>query len=319
MGKRAAWFAVAVLLLVFLVSMRLLQPDIEAELGTVDDSQSMAPELSGDPTSPAAADPDADAEPAVLETHSDSGVPIRIVRRPRIDPPSPPFGAVYGELLATAESGEPTAQYRLGQLLYRCRGVPAADSELASRIDRVYQTRRHDGWDIDDPAQTERSLRQDFEHCRGVPAEARGEYRDWMRRAADQGLMEAQLNLMFHLPQAEYCQYIENCTPEQARFMAGLREEARQDVTRALEAGSVDALRTVGGWALNEEMGTPDPMQALAYFSAYDQILRATGRDSELGAMLAGLRERLRPVDLDEAESRTDDLLRNPRCCQVTR
>ncbi|WP_420465406.1 hypothetical protein [Panacagrimonas sp.] len=321
MKGRVGWIVLALALLMFLVSVRLLDPDLDDEIGTVDASRSMEPEVNGEPLSddkPAGPGDDDDG-PAVLETRSESGVPIRIVRRPRLDPPAPPYATVYPLLHAAAENGEPTAQYRLGQLLYRCRSVPVEEDELAAQIDRVYQTRRHGGWDVDDPAQTEHSLRQDFEHCAGVPAEQRGRYRDWMRRAADQDLMEAQLNLMFHLPQAEYCQFIENCTPEQARLMAELREQARQDVTRALEAGSVEALRTMGGWALNEEMGTPDPVQALAYFSAYDQIQRAAGRESELEAMLAGLRARLRPVDLDEADNRASDLLRNPRCCQVTR
>lgn len=265
------------------------------------------------------APPAPDAAPAVVQAQAASGVSIEVQRRPSLSLPMEPFERLYPVLLAGAEAGQPIAQYQLGQLLHTCRNVPEDPDALAAKIDRIHQTRRSDGWDVADPAQAEGDLRQEHARCRGVPQDARGRYRDWMRRAADQGLMEAQLNLMYHLPQAEYCQFIENCTPAQRQFMAELRERARRDVQAALEAGSVDALRTVGGWALNEEMGTPDPIEALAHFSAYDQIQRAMDRESQVEGMLSSLRRRLRPVDRDAAESRARELLSNPRCCQLTR
>lgn len=258
-------------------------------------------------------------KPATVRAIAASGVPIQLTRLPRIEPPSPPYGPAYERLRAAAETAPPATQYRLGLLLYECRDAPADEAALSRQIDQLYQTRRSKGWDVENPGEEERALRRDYADCAGVPAEARGQYRDWMGRAADAGLIEAQLNLMFHLPKADYCQFIEDCTPEQAQFMAGLREEARAQVGKALQAGSVEALRTVGGWALNEEMGPPDEVEAYAHFSAYDQIQQAAGRERELTAMLAGIKPRLRPVDLARAEARARELLSNPRCCVLTR
>lgn len=258
-------------------------------------------------------------EAGVMEARTSSGVRLRIERRPRIDIPDPPYAARVQELQAAADGGEPVAQYRLGLALYQCRDVPVDAAGLARSVEQIHQTRMLDGWDVSDPAQEERTLRTAYADCQGVPGQTRTRFRDLLRSAAEQGLMEAQLNLMFHLPQADYCQFIEDCTPEQRQFMAELREEARVNVHKALAGGSVEALRTVGGWALNEEMGTPDDVEAYAHFSAYDQIQQATGRERELGAMLAGIRKRLRPVDLERAETRARELLSNPKCCVLTR
>lgn len=259
------------------------------------------------------------AEPRVVERIAASGVRVRIERRPRIDTPSPPYAERVRELQPAADGGDPIARYQLGLVLYQCRDAPIDEAGLARAVEEIHQTRTRQGWDVTDPDQEEQAVRTAHSQCAGVPVEARGRYRELLRSAAEQGLMEAQLNLMFHLPQAKYCQFIEDCTPEQARFMAGLREEARASVHKALEGGSVEALRTVGGWALNEEMGTPDDVEAYAHFSAYDQIQQATGRERELGVMLAGIRKRLRPVDLERAEARAKELLSNPKCCVLTR
>jgi hypothetical protein len=288
------------------------------------DAGTAAPFGFGTPAGPDAPTPGdepaaAPVEPRVIEHVAASGVRVRIERRPRIDAPSPPYAERLRELQPAADGGDPVAQYQLGLALYQCRDAPADEAALARAVEEIHQTRSRGGWEVNDPEQEEGSLRTTYAQCAGVPVEARSRYRDLLRAAADQGLMEAQLNLMFHLPQAQYCQFIEDCTPDQVRFMAGLREEARASVYKALEAGSVEALRTVGGWALNEEMGTPDDVEAYAHFSAYDQIQQATGRERELGVMLAGLRKRLRPVDLERAEARARELLSNPRCCVLTR
>ena len=271
-----------------------------------------------DPESPGGAARPA-TEPRVIERVAASGVRVRIERRPRIDMPSPPYADRMRELQLAADGGDLVARYQLGLVLYQCRDAPLDDAGLARAVEEIHQTRTRQGWDVNDPEQEEQVLRTTYSQCAGVPAEARTRFRELLRSAAEQGLMEAQLNLMFHLPQAQYCQFIEDCTPDQVRFMAGLREEARANVLKARDAGSVEALRTVGGWALNEEMGTPDDVEAYAHFSAYDQIQQASGRERELGVMLAGLRKRLRPVDLERAESRAKELLSNPKCCVLTR
>lgn len=258
-------------------------------------------------------------EPKVIQAVAASGVPIRVTRSPRIDVPAPPYGPKLAEMFAASDSGDPAARFRLGLMLYQCRDVPADAPGLARAVEEIHQTRSRDGWEVADPAQEEDALRTLYANCAGVPAPARVQYRELMLAAADAGLIDAQLNLMFHLPPGKYCQFIEDCTPEQAQRMLSLREAAKLQVGKALEAGSVEALRTVGGWALNEEMGTPDEVEAYAHFSAYDQVQRALGRERELTAMLAGLESRLRPVDLERAETRAKELLANPRCCVLTR
>lgn len=283
----------------------------------------VAPPVTADETAPPpAAEEQARAAarpPMTRESRLPSGQTVRITRRPRIDLSAGPLGPHYMQLLAAAESGAPDAQYRLGLALYRCRDAAADEAALARQVDQLYQTRRFEGWEVDNPATEERVLRQAYADCVGVPPSARREYRDWMQRAADNGLVEAQLNLMFHLPKARYCQFIEECSPEQARQMAQLREQARVQVQRALDNGAVEALRTVGGWHLNDEMGAPDPVEAYAHFAAYDQVMQAAGRERELVGMIESLRRRLRPVDLARAETRARELLANPRCCLLTR
>lgn len=316
MRQRLLWVAVGLVAVAGLLLWLVLRP----EPTTPGADAAIGADAAETPASPGPTEGDTGVEtPKVIQAVASSGVSLRVTRTPRIDTPSPPYGPAYERLRAGAETAKPDAQYQLGLLLYRCRDAAADEAELSRQIDQLYQTRRNKGWEVDDPAQEEASLRQDYSACAGVPAAARREYRDWMQRAAEGGLIDAQLNLMFHLPQAEYCQFIEDCTPEQVQLMARLRDEARSQVAKALEAGSVEALRTVGGWHLNEEMGTPDEVEAYAHLSAYDQIQQAVGRERELTAMLAGLKSRLRPVDLERAEARARELLSNPHCCVLTR
>jgi TPR repeat protein len=256
--------------------------------------------------------------PAVVEVQVDSGATVRMQERPRLTVPTPPYGPHYAALLTAAEGGDPKAQYQLGLMLHECREIPVVEAELSAQIDRMHQTHRLNGWEVSDPEQEEKALRQDFQDCQGLPALARDDYRQWVARAADAGLIEAQLNLMYHLPKGRYCQFIEDCTPEQREVLARLREEGRVQVQKALEAGSVEALRTFGAWYLNDEMFDPNPIEAYAYFLAYDQVMRAAGKESPVQAMLESLRRRLRPVDLDQGAARAAELLSNPNCCILT-
>ena len=319
--SRAGWIglcALVVLVAVIVLAARWRSAD-SAPAGS-ESTPAPATDATESPEGPTDALPDpSPAEPAVREVQTRSGVAVRLQRAPRIDVPVPPYGALYAQLSAGIETAPPAEQYRFGLLLYQCRDVPEQAAELAAKIEQVHQTRRLDGWDIGDPVIEEAALRRDFDNCAGIPAEARRAHRDWMKRAAGQGQMEAQLNLMYYLPKAEYCQFIEDCTPQQAAFMTGLREESRAAIQQALEAGSVEALRTVGSWALNDEMGPPDPIQAYAYLSAYDQVQQAAGRERELARMLEQIAERLRPVDQELAETRARELLANPNCCVMTR
>lgn len=317
-GRHGLW-AAAALILGLLAWWVLHTPTVERAGGEpgVQDAQSIAE--SADERRASDASGSEPSDPAEVEAVATSGVRIRLKRRPRLDVPAPPYGPQLADLLAASDQGDAVAQYRLGLMLYQCREIPADAQGLAAAVEEIHQTRSRDGWDVADPAQEEQALRTAYANCSGVPAPARIAYRERLRAAADAGLIEAQLNLMFHLPPGEYCQYIEDCTPQQAEAMRVLRDEAREQVGKALAGGSLEALRTVGGWYLNEEMGTPDPVEAWAHFSAYDQIQQAAGRERELTTMLAGIESRLRPVDLERARARARELLSNPSCCVLTR
>lgn len=261
----------------------------------------------------------AKAKPSVIVAMSESGVKITVRKRDRIDTAQPPYAAALQKLQAASDAGDPVARYQSGLILYECRDVPVDDAALAKEVEEIHQTRRHDGWEVTDPESEERALRASYASCAGVPPEARERYRDLLKAAADSGLMEAQLDLMYHLPKGEYCQYIEDCSPQAVAAMGALRDEAKAYVQKALEGGSVEAMRTVGGWYLNDEMGTPDEVQAYAYLSAYDQVQKAAGREREVLNMLNSLKKRLRAVDLEQANDRAKELLSNPNCCLLTK
>lgn len=59
-------------------------------------------------------------------------------------------------------------------------------------------------------------------------------------------------------------------------------------------------------------------LEAYAHFRALDQIHAAAQLTPRFDRLLAGLRARLRPVDLDLGEARARELLSNPRCCVIT-
>ncbi|MGB0956191.1 MAG: hypothetical protein ACPGZP_09360 [Panacagrimonas sp.] len=258
------------------------------------------------------------SQPPVIEAQLESGQRIRLHQRESLRRPDPPFAERYPALLSQAESGGHGAQMQLGLMLYDCRNMPEALAELEQKIDVLYQTRQLDGWDISDPKLEEALLRAKHADCAGIPQQARGEYRQWIRRAAENGLMEAQLRLMYHLPPGEYCQYIEQCTPQQRELMAALRQEAKDYVYSAKQAGSVEALRTIAGWHMNEEMAPPDFVQAYAHFLAFDQIMSAAGRDARVEVMLASLEQKLRGVEIEAARALAAQILANPSCCVMT-
>lgn len=267
---------------------------------------------------PAAANP-ASSPPqiTVKQVVSASGVTIRLQRRPRLSVPAPPYGPAYAELEPAAKAGDRPAQYRLGLLLYECRDVPADKAGLEQTIEHTYETRRRGGWDVDDPANEEQTLRRRYAECDGVPAEQRGQYRDWMKQAADAGLMEAQLDLPLHLPQGEYCQYISECSPEQRAKQEGLDQEAVDYLGRARDEGSATALWTFGSWYAEGDVLPQNNVEAYASFSALDQVFEAAGEQKRFDAMLTDLRSRMRPADLAQADARTRELLSNPQCCAL--
>jgi hypothetical protein len=285
----------------------------------VDDS----PLIVNDEPSELPAEAEAVSEPAkpkpiVIDAVTRSGIKLHIVKPVPLLRPLAPYGPAYAALLPQAQAGDLPAQYQLGLLLYECRDAPADAATLEREVEKIHQTRRRGGWDIDDPDTEAKQARQQYADCDGVPAEARGGYRDWLRSAADAGLIEAQLDMMFHLPQREFCQYLYQCTPQQRQEQAALQAEALHYVTLARDAGSVSALWTFGAWYQSDEVLPVNDVEAYAHYYALDQVQFAAGVDRRFGAIIKSLKAKLRPVDLAEAEGRADELLSNPRCCVLT-
>ncbi len=258
--------------------------------------------------------PSEKVERAVVE----SGVTIRLVRRTRIAPPLGALAASYVKLESEARSGNAVSQYRLGLLLYECHDVPAENSALTREVETIHQTRRRAGWDIATPDEEERALRQRYANCDGVPAAERGKFRDYLKTAADAGVLEAQLNLPLKLPDADYCQFLSECAPAQRAQQEALQNEAVDYIGRARDAGSASALWTFGAWYAEGEVLPRNEVEAYAHFRALDQINAASKEPQRFERMLAGMKRRLRPVDLDQAEARAKELLSNPNCCVIT-
>lgn len=272
----------------------------------------------GEPPAPPAPAAPAQSRQTVEHAVVESGVAIRLVRRPQLLPPSGRPADVHAVLLAEAQSGNALSQYRLGSLLFECREVPATAEALEAEIEAVHQTRRRGRWDVDSPAAEIATMRHQFAQCDGIPAEARVGFRDWLRQAADAGVIEAQLNLPMRLPPDDYCQFLAECAPDVRARQEALQAEAIDYTGRARDSGSVAALWTFAGWYASGEVLPQNDIEAYAHFRALDQIHGAAKLTPRFGPLLAGMKKRLRPVDIDAGEARARELLSNPRCCVIT-
>lgn len=290
------------------------------------ESPATLPELEAPPAPTAAAAAETPSVPApaaagrqtIEQATLKSGRTLRIVRRAATALPVGALGPLYAKLAEEAASGNSVSNYRLGMLLYECHDIPADPAALDRAIEAVHQTRRADGFDVASPAEEEKRLRSRYQDCDGVPAAERGRYREHLKAAADAGVIEAQLNLPLKLPPGEWCQYLSECAPEQRAAQEALQKEAIDYVGRAREAGSAAALWTFAGWYAEGEVLPRDDVEAYAHFKALDEINEATRQPRRFDRLLASLRRRLRPVDLDRADSRASELLANPNCCVIT-
>ncbi len=254
----------------------------------------------------------------VIQAVTESGIAVRIVRPAAVVRPRPPYGVRFAALSPLAEGGDPAAQYELGLVLYECRDVPEDAASNESQIEKVQQTHKRGTWDVADPAAEAAEMRRRQADCEGVPAASRDRYRDWIRKAADAGLMQAQLDMMYHLPQREYCQYLYQCTPEQRRVQSDLQAESVRYVSLARDAGSASALWTFAAWYQSDEVLPTNDIEAYAHYRALDQIQKAAGVERRVLPMIAALERKLRPIDRTQAEARSREILSNPRCCVIT-
>lgn len=253
-------------------------------------------------------------ERAVVE----SGIAIRLVRRARLAAPEGRLADGYARLLPEAQSGNRLAQYQLGSLLFECREIPADAVALDKEIEAIYQTRQRGRWTVDAPKAEEATMRHLYAQCEGIPAEARKGFRDWIKQAADAGVIEAQLNLPLKLPPDDYCQYLSECSVAQRARQEALQAEALDYTTRARDAGSVAALWTFAAWYAGGEVLPQNDIEAYAHFRALDQVNAASRQPQRFGKLLTGMKKKLRAVDVEAGEARARELLSNPNCCVIT-
>lgn len=311
------WALLIAALLVLVIGWQALTPDEPA---------SPAPQADAEPSSTVPALPLPVMPPAVgmaprqtvQSAVVESGVAVRLVRRPRIALPAGRFADAYAKLLPEAESGNALSQYRLGNLLFECREVPASADALEAEIEAIHQTRRRGRWEVDSPKAEIATLRHQFAQCDGIPAAARQGFRDWLKKSADAGVIEAQINLPMRLPPDDYCESLAECTPALRARQEALQAEAIDYTSRAREAGSVSALWTMAGWYAGGEVLPQNDIEAYAHFRALDQIHAVARLTPRFDQLLTGMRKRLRPVDVDAGEARARELLSNPRCCVIT-
>lgn len=309
---RAALLVGALLLIIVTLGWLLRSSPTSPVLPPVNDDQADQPPAAEPVTAPAK------PQPVVIDAVTQDGIALHIVKPVPLGRPQAPYGPAYEALLPQAEAGDLPTQYQLGLLLYECRDAPSDGVTLEREVEKVHQTRRRGAWDIDDPDTEAQELRELYADCAGVPGEVRGRYRDWLRSAADGGLLQAQIDMMYHLPQREFCQYLYQCTPEQRREQAALQAESLHYLSLARDAGSVSALWTFGAWYQSDEVLPVNDIEAYAHYYALDQIQAAAGIDRRLLPMIQSIKNKLRPVDLAQAEARAAELLSNPRCCVLT-
>ena len=262
-------------------------------------------------------EPTADV-PAEPEPEARRGPRLRrlIVDR-RSQLPTGPLQAFIRERTEAAEGGDADAAYQLGLALKECRRIQTAPEALDAVIQTMYQTRRLDGIPVENPDRMAAELRRRYERCRGVPAEARNRYYEWMSLAADSGSLEAQESMVFQLPPGNICREreLEMCDSTQRANTFALREQQAAWLLQARRGGSANALWQVGAAYLNGEMLPRDTIQAYAHLRAFQLVSQSFDIEDRVAGLVADLAESMRPVEVAEAETEALQLISTRQCC----
>lgn len=237
------------------------------------------------------------------------------------------FGPFYTDLLPLAQSGDAQAQLDLGRILESCENIPEDAKALEDMIASVHKTRRYRGGiKVDDPHAQEERLREEAQKCEGIPQDQRGRAREWVKAAADAGLLAAQDALAsFHGPGDVYYLWTLD-TPENNAQDAARHRESTAYREKARAAGWADF------WAMGNrysqthkddppwERETYDAVRAFAYFLAADELKEALGEDRSYASRLSVINDATRTMTLNqllEAQALSRSFLENPLCCVV--
>lgn len=245
--------------------------------------------------------------------------PPRLARREVRSRSQLPVGALhafYAEQYAVARRGDADAIYQLGLVLKECKGFDATPQALQTSIARVYRTRQFSGMAVD-PQWAAGELQRRYQRCEGIAADARERYYEVMTRAADRGSIEALEAMVFQMPPDDICRERElrHCDHSARRHTFDLRTNQASWLKKAQEMGSLKALWLLGAAYMNGEMFERDLRQAYIYMRAYQMVSEQFGIDVQARALIADLRQRLRPAEFAEAEASAKALMANPNCC----
>lgn len=300
-----------------------VEPSVALEKGNVhqhhhDDSHSA--DRHGDATSLTALGDECRANRTASEVCLPDGekVGIQWRSRPTTEFPSPPFQQHLASLEERALSGDLGAALARYQVTEHCKWAYREDAELEEAVEALHQHHTFQSADMPDPvpveptkvAGFERILRQNFEHCRGVPEEEDEEHVRWLELA------------------------VEGSSPY-AMITYGERQENVADALtyyeEAWELGEAAALPMLAdAYQHMYDTGTEpeDKVLAFATFSAYTAILEAgtgpgTGHGQiaarEIARARAALEERsveLQAYEVEEATQIAKKIIEeNSLCC----
>jgi hypothetical protein len=248
-------------------------------------------------------------------------LPRRIVMSRLPDPPAGSAEKLVDALLPIAEGGNTTAAYELALVLGECERVPTGADELDRRIADIKRTRIDVDTRVRYPRQMEKDLRRRFERCRDVSAAQRDTYYDWLRRAADGGLLDALENFSLFTPPGDICREYEfsRCSAEQQAASRAAREVIGHYLLAARDAGSVNALWQLGAAYRQGELFPTDDTAAYAHLLAYERAVHALGAADRVAAEVKSLSAHLSADAREKARQQARALLANPNCCVLIR
>ncbi len=242
---------------------------------------------------------------------------------------NPPLGPSFARLMPSAGKGDAEAQFKIAAIVNQCGNIPSTQASLNSVISTALKTRRYlGGTRVQDPKAFEQQMRQEYLDCQGVDAAQRGRSREWARRAATAGLMDAQESLMFMSRPGNVFYSWNRDSRENNALDAEHYKAMMNALVAAREAGSVEALVTLGGRYAQGHRDNPpwereyfDPVKSYAHYAAYDQIQQAIGgkrREAIKGTVVGDIYASLKPDQRASAEALAKTFLQNPLCCVVT-
>lgn len=250
--------------------------------------------------------------------HFDDGSSIDVEWRPKtlVDGYQlPPVSSDdHEDLLYKASLGDPVAAFQLSELLTECRGAHESEAELEEAIAHARKTleirKPTFTWIARGPQDLERaihtSLLTPYEKCLGLGGAEKEEAEEWLRIAADAGIVKALTSY--------------------SRQFADDYKTAAKYLTKAWEAGDAKALTGLTSvystaWYQLRERGSPpgNLVRAYASFYAYYKLLGASQERHTAGGLMRAVNAiegNLSADEIKEGRRRAQQMIvNNENCC----